>query len=195
MTAHVADRKDPDDPADDATWWDRHGWDGGSAGDPSSRVRAPGPDLSDPQTDDSGTEDPDGPRPAGVRWSTLLTAVVLLGGLITLPVLGLAGGFGRVLAPTAWALLGLAVGLRLSDREPTWDLSDLRRVEPLIGWGLGYAVTALAGLRWYEGVPGWWVPGTVATALMPFVFARARPVAALHRSISAARRTRRRGGR
>ena len=190
MTAHVADRTDPDEPADDATWWDRHGWDGGS---PATASVVAEPPLEDGSPDADG-RDPDGPQPAGVRWSTLVMSVALLGGLITLPVLGFAGGFGRVLAPTAWAFVGLVVGLRLSDREPAWDLDDPHRVEPLVAWVLAYAATALVGLHWFEGVAGWWVPGTVLTAVLPFAVARLRPAAALHRVLlSAGRRTRRRG--
>ena len=189
MTAHVADRTDPDEPADDATWWDRHGWDGGVP----AGARLVGPPLAtdgaalderlDGHLDGDVEEDPDRPQPAGVRWSTLLLSVALLGGLITLPVLGFAGGFGRVLAPTAWVFVGLVVGLRLSDREPTWDLADPHRVEPLVGWVLAYATTALIGLRGFEGVAGWWVPGTVVTAVLPFVVARLRPAAALARAV------------
>jgi len=175
MTTYVAGPADSGDaagpadlaaPIDDPTWWDRHGWDGVSPS-PAAASLAPG----------------DGPDPTaaandGPRWSTMLTAVAVVGGLLTLPVLGFAGGFGRILAPTVWAFVGLAVGLRLSDREPAWDLRDARRVEPLVGWLLAYAGTAVMGLRWFEGVEGWWVPGTVLTALMPFAVARARPATA-----------------
>ena len=187
MTAHLADRTDPDDPADDDTWWDRHGWDGAPPATgslPGRSARDPDPSVGD---GDRSAGDRDRERDttqrAGVAWSTLLVGVAVLGGLITLPVLGFAGGLGRVLAPTAWAFVGLRVGVGLSDREPRWDLADPRRVEPLVWWVVAYAVTALVGLHRFEGVTAWWVPGTVGTAVLPFAVARVPPAAAITRGL------------
>lgn len=155
---------DPDDDADDETWWDRHGWEVPVAAathrphDAPAGSTGPGADAS---ADRFG-------------WSTLLLSVAVVGGLVTLPVLGFTGGPGRVLTPTLWALIGTAVGVRLSHREPRWDLGDPRRVEPLLAWVVTYAVTALVGLRLFEGDAGWWLPATALTALSPLATTRLR---------------------
>lgn len=148
------------DSGDDSTWWDRHG-DGSPPGVAAATVPA---DEPEPGAAGSG----------GPPWSILLTTVAVVGSVLTLPVLGFAGGFGRIVAPTVWVFVGLAVGLRLSDRAPTWDLRDRRRVERLVGCLVAYAGTAVPGLRWFEGEAAWWVPGTVLTALTPFAMAQAR---------------------
>ncbi len=156
---------EPDEPdEDDETWWDRHGWE---VPTPYSTVpsadAAPDPADADVQRSDEW-----------FGWSTLLLSVAVLGGLVTLPVLGLAGAPGRVLAPALWALIGTAVGVRFSYREPRWAPGDARRLGSLLAWGLAYALTALVGLRFFEGVAGWWGPATVLTALTPFAHIRLR---------------------
>jgi len=152
-----------DDEADDETWWDRHGWEVPVAATTDRRLAAPG-----------AAADPGAGTPADrFGWSTLLLSAAVVGGLVTLPVLGFTGGPGRVLTPTLWALIGTAVGVRLSHREPRWDLGDPRRVELLLVWAVAYAVV---GLRFFEGVAGWWVPATVLTALAPPTSTRVRAV-------------------
>lgn len=172
MTVHLGDRTGPepdggaDDDADDETWWDRHGWEVPAAVSTGRRDPAPG-----------GSADPGAGTPADrFGWSTLLLSVAVVGGLVTLPVLGFTGSVGRVLTPTLWALIGTAFGVRLSHREPRWDLGDPHRVEPLLVWAVAYAVTGLVGLRFFDGVAGWWVPATVLTALAPVASVRVRQV-------------------
>lgn len=175
MTVRLGDRTGPgpdggaDDDRDDETWWDRHGWEV-PAPVTTARADAGYQDSAPREQADAKS----GEAAGSVRWSTLLLSVALLGGVVTLPVLGFTGGPGRVLTPTLWALIGLAVGVGLSHREPRWDLGEARRLEPLLAWVLAYAVTATIGLRFFEGVVGWWLPATVLTALSPLVTARIR---------------------
>lgn len=155
---------EPDGDEDDETWWDRHGWE---VPTPYSTVPSGDTDV-DPA--DVGAQRSD----EWFGWSTLLLSVAVVGGLVTLPVLGLAGAPGRVLAPALWALIGTAVGVRFSYREPRWAPGDARRLGSLLAWGLAYALTALVGLRFFEGVVGWWAPATVLTAVTPFAHIRFR---------------------
>lgn len=149
--------------ADEVTWWDRHGWDY--------------PEAADVDQPDE-PEEPVG-MSTGYGWSALLLAVAVVGGMITLPVLGLTGGFGHVLAPALWALIATVVGVRLGGREPVWDLGDRRRVEPLLAWAAAYALTAGIGLQWLAGSILWWVCATVLTTvapvLPPLIRSRRRP--------------------
>lgn len=180
MTVRLGDRNGSgpdggaDDDGDDETWWDRHGWE---VPTPVAAVRAgagPSGSVAREASGEHASAEHTSATDGGFRWSTLLLAVAVPGGIVTLPVLGFTGGPGRVLTPTLWALIGLAVGVALSHREPRWDLGDTRRVEPLLAWALAYAVTATAGVRFFEGVPGWWVPATVVTALAPLLTAWVR---------------------
>lgn len=170
MTVRPDDRAgpEPDDDADDETWWDRHGSDAPAVAVSCHPGAAPGGQA---RPDVDATADRFG-------WSTLLLSVAVVGGLVTLPVLGFTGGPGRVLTPTLWALIGTAVGVRLSHREPRWDLGDPRRVEVLLVWVVAYAIGALVGLRFFEGDAAWWLPATVLTVLAPFATARSRRVLA-----------------
>lgn len=180
MTADLGDRRAAEpDPVEDSGWWDRHGWEL-PVPSPLTRAERPAHDSADDDRadddradDDRADESADDGGAVWFGWSALLVCVAVAGSLVTLPVLGFAGGLGRVLAPTLWALLGTGVGVSLSAREPAWDL-DRRRVEPLAAWLLAYTVAAVVGMRFFEDVAAWWVPATVLTALAPVVTARVR---------------------
>lgn len=170
-------RASPVEPAadvdDDDTWWDRHGWD---LGDTDAAVDDVPVDDDDPAVETAG---------ADLSWSRLANAVAVVGTLVTLPLLGLTGGYGRILAPVAWTFLGLGVSLALSGREPAWDLREPRRAEPVGVWAVLYAAVVVVGLNAAPLTGNWvyWLPATAGAALVPLVVARfrwAEERAALH---------------
>lgn len=168
MTTDVVDDRDDD------TWWDRHGWDGpaapGAADDRGGLDAEPGSDGPG-----SGGGSP-GQVSDGPPWSRVLSVVAATGTLLTLPLAGFAGGYGRIAAPAVWALVGLAASLLLSRREPDWDLGEPRRAEPVVGWAVAYLLVLVVGLDVgpLAGSPGYWLPLTPAVAAVPWVLARLR---------------------
>ncbi len=178
MTADLSGRESPD--SDEGSWWDRHGWDyptGAAAPSDTAFADAAFADAAVAEGEQSLPWHGDADAPGGLAWSRVATVFLVAGTPLTLPMIGLAGGYGRILGPAIWALLGLALSLLLTGREPVWDLNRPRRAEPLLSWAAAYLLGLFVGLNvpGLNGAVWFWIPMTLFAAIAPLVLARLRP--------------------
>lgn len=109
------------------------------------------------------------------RWLRTPLLVFGIASIVLVLAVGLGGIVGMVGGSAMWLIL-IAVMVPWANSQPVTLRACRRRHAWALGvWGVLYWLTLLVGLLWFQGVPRFWVPGALITAV-PFLVAALRPV-------------------